>query len=266
MAAQKNIPKDAQVMMAILKEMGVTEYEPRVINQMLEFSYRYITDVLDEAKVYSSHANKKMIDVEDVKLAVQCLLEHSFTSPPPRDLLMDLARQKNSVPLPPIRPYTGPKLPPERYCLTAANYRLKPLRKPSVESSAMPLVLTSSGLSRIGTQQQLSGIGKLSSHSLAGGKLSLNMMGRGAPGQPTITIKPAPTSTVLSVPSSITQVPIIRFNPGQASGATVIGGHMASVTPKVVMSTIITPSQPSVSTVDISSLKRKHEDDDYDAS
>ena len=40
MAAQKNLPKDAQVMMAILKEMGITEYEPRVINQMLEFSYR----------------------------------------------------------------------------------------------------------------------------------------------------------------------------------------------------------------------------------
>ena len=40
MAAEKKLPKDAQVMMAILKEMGVTEYEPRVINQMLEFSYR----------------------------------------------------------------------------------------------------------------------------------------------------------------------------------------------------------------------------------
>jgi len=51
-----------------------------------------------------------------------------------------------------------------------------------------------------------------------------------------------------------------------ASGTTIVGGHMASVTPKVVMSTIITPSQPSISTVDISSLKRKHEDDDYDAS
>lgn len=50
------------------------------------FHTGYITDVLDEAKVYSSHANKKMIDVEDVKLAVQCLLEHSFTSPPPRDV------------------------------------------------------------------------------------------------------------------------------------------------------------------------------------
>lgn len=28
-----------KVMMQILKDMGVTEYEPRVINQMLEFTY-----------------------------------------------------------------------------------------------------------------------------------------------------------------------------------------------------------------------------------
>ena len=32
-------PRDAAVMEAILKEMGVEEYEPNVINQMLEFSY-----------------------------------------------------------------------------------------------------------------------------------------------------------------------------------------------------------------------------------
>ncbi len=35
----KSTPKDAQVMQTILKDMGVTEYEPRVINQMLEFTY-----------------------------------------------------------------------------------------------------------------------------------------------------------------------------------------------------------------------------------
>lgn len=28
-----------QVMAQILKDMGITEYEPRVINQMLEFAY-----------------------------------------------------------------------------------------------------------------------------------------------------------------------------------------------------------------------------------
>ena len=38
--SSKMTPKDALVMASILKEMGVYEYEPRVINQMLEFSYR----------------------------------------------------------------------------------------------------------------------------------------------------------------------------------------------------------------------------------
>lgn len=36
----KSSPRDAQVMSAILKDMGVTEHEPRLINQMLEFTYR----------------------------------------------------------------------------------------------------------------------------------------------------------------------------------------------------------------------------------
>lgn len=36
----KHIPKDAQVIMSIMKDMGIVEYEPRVINQLLEFTYR----------------------------------------------------------------------------------------------------------------------------------------------------------------------------------------------------------------------------------
>ena len=44
-------------------------------------------------------------------------------------LLMDVARHKNKTPLPLIKPYTGPKLPPDRYCLSSANYRLKSLKK-----------------------------------------------------------------------------------------------------------------------------------------
>ena len=46
----------------------------------------YVTDILDDAKVYSAHANKKNIDTEDVRLAIQCKLDHSFTTPPPRDV------------------------------------------------------------------------------------------------------------------------------------------------------------------------------------
>jgi transcription initiation factor TFIID subunit 9B len=36
----KQIPRDAVVMQSLLKEMGVTLNEPRVINQMLDFVYR----------------------------------------------------------------------------------------------------------------------------------------------------------------------------------------------------------------------------------
>lgn len=36
----KHVPKDAQVIVSIMKDMGITEYEPKVINQLLEFTYR----------------------------------------------------------------------------------------------------------------------------------------------------------------------------------------------------------------------------------
>lgn len=32
-------PRDAAVMESILKEMGVEDFDPSVVNQMLEFSY-----------------------------------------------------------------------------------------------------------------------------------------------------------------------------------------------------------------------------------
>ncbi|NXP37372.1 TAF9 factor, partial [Leiothrix lutea] len=85
MASPKSAPKDAQVMAQILKDMGITEYEPRVINQMLEFAYRYVTTILEDAKIYSSHAKKSSVDADDVRLAIQCRTDQSFTSPPPRD-------------------------------------------------------------------------------------------------------------------------------------------------------------------------------------
>jgi transcription initiation factor TFIID subunit 9 len=34
----KSTPKDAQVMAAILRDMGITDYEPRVINQVIFFN------------------------------------------------------------------------------------------------------------------------------------------------------------------------------------------------------------------------------------
>ena len=74
---------------------------------MLEFTYRYVTDILDEAKAYSNHANKKTVDCDDVALAVHSKMDNAFTTPPPRELLLELARTKNSQPLPLIKQGIG---------------------------------------------------------------------------------------------------------------------------------------------------------------
>ncbi|KAK2155710.1 hypothetical protein LSH36_233g06043 [Paralvinella palmiformis] len=241
MTSSKSSPKDAQVMAATLKDMGVAEYEPRVINQMLEFTYRYVTDILDDAKVYSAHANKKNIDTEDVRLAIQCKLDHSFTTPPPRDLLMDIARHKNTNPLPLIKPYTGIKLPPDRYCLAQANYRLKPLKK------NQPQIVQVSGASilpnltpRVAIHSAGTSLVKTSS---LGGTGSLQLVTRGV-SQPTVTIRPAVASTAAT---GSTPVPIIRLTPGNT------------------MSASSTALGSGTSIIKVESLKRKREDeDDYD--
>lgn len=133
----KNIPKDGQVIMAIMKEMGVIDYEPKTIVQLTEFVYRYATSILEEARIYAnnskkkcldsdaSNSKKKFLDVDDVRLALQLTCESTFTSPPPREVLMELAHVKNYSMLPPVKPHCGLRLPPDRYCLSSCNYTLK---------------------------------------------------------------------------------------------------------------------------------------------
>jgi transcription initiation factor TFIID subunit 9B len=52
----------------------------------LLFSQGYIVDVFQDAKVYSEHADKDKLDIEDVRLAIQSRVNHSFTQPPPREV------------------------------------------------------------------------------------------------------------------------------------------------------------------------------------
>jgi len=70
------------------------------------------------------------VDAEDVRLAVQMYAEQNVTSPPGRETLLELARARNSAPLPTPRASSGLRLPPDRHCLTACNYRVKYRPKP----------------------------------------------------------------------------------------------------------------------------------------
>merc|ERR1719322_919717 len=113
------------MIIAIMNDMGITDYEPRVVNQLLEYSYRYVSTMLDDAKTYAAHAQKDIVDIDDIKLAVQMHTDYNMTKTPPRDLMLQVAAECNKIPLPIPREQDGLRLPAERYCLTAPNYRLK---------------------------------------------------------------------------------------------------------------------------------------------
>lgn len=53
----------------------------------MTFFEGYITTVLEDAIVYSKHAGKKDVDADDVQLAIQSRLDHSYTNPPPREVV-----------------------------------------------------------------------------------------------------------------------------------------------------------------------------------
>lgn len=226
----KYIPKDAQVIMSIMKEVGIADYEPRVVNQLLEFTYRYVTSVLDDARVFANHAKKKTIDLEDVRIAVQMQLDKSFTVAPPREALLEIARVKNGNPLPLIKPHCGLRLPPDRYCLSACNYRLKPATKKTAPKTTIsiptPTIKTVTTVKPAANQQ--------------------NVVVKRAPGTIVTVNAPKPSvvpKPVLKFTSGTTKVvkPAVRVTAGPSSQA------------PVKMETDETPS-----------LKRKREDDDFD--
>lgn len=127
----KAIPKDGQVIMAIIKEMGITDYDPKTIIQLTEFVYRYASTVLEDARGIGVISKKKIIDIEDVRTALQLSNESMFISTPPREVLTECSRIKNNVPLPSIKSHCGLRIPADRFCLTSTNYIINSNKKSS---------------------------------------------------------------------------------------------------------------------------------------
>ncbi|KAM6990775.1 LOW QUALITY PROTEIN: transcription initiation factor TFIID subunit 9-like [Passerculus sandwichensis] len=204
--------------------------------QMLEFAYRYVTTILEDAKIYWSHAEMLSVDADHVRLAIQCLTDQSFTSPAPSDFLLDIAHQKNRTPLPLIKPYSGP--------LTAPSYRLKSLQK-RVSSTA----------------------GRITVHRLSVGAMSSR------PSTPTLGTPSAQAVSVsakVGAPASLAgqrfafQIP--SSQPAGKSATPTVQNVL--INPSLIgpENILITTNTVPPSAADPNPLKRKHEDDDdYDA-
>lgn len=279
----KSTPKDALVMAAILKEMGISEYEPRVINQMLEYTYRYITTVLEDATVYSKHAGKKDLDAEDVQLAIQSRLDHSYTNPPPREFLIEIARQKNRHPLPQIQTKSGLRLPPDRYCLTSTNYKVKTQKK-HAQVRANPVVARTISQSAVSTlikatpativtvkmptatpvtATSAGPVINAATAVTAGVTVKKELTGTTVVQKQSVLTTGAPAIQVKSEPgATVTKSQPITGVPAKASQSTGNPASMLTVSALPSMDETVASTQQPL----ITPLKRKHgdEDDDYD--
>ncbi|KAI8085238.1 transcription initiation factor IID, 31kD subunit-domain-containing protein [Thamnidium elegans] len=119
-------PRDARIVSLILQSLGVEDYDPKVVHQLLEFAHRYTSDVFQDSLIYAEHANKNDLDLDDIQLAIQGRVNHSFTTPPPKEFLLELAQEKNKIPLPLIPEKYGIRLPSDKHCLTGINFSIVP--------------------------------------------------------------------------------------------------------------------------------------------
>uniref|UniRef100_A0A8R1E3V9 Transcription initiation factor TFIID subunit 9 n=1 Tax=Caenorhabditis japonica TaxID=281687 RepID=A0A8R1E3V9_CAEJA len=112
--------KEAQSIMGLLTEGGITEYDPRVVSMLMDVQYAVTTKILEMASGLSRHAEKSRIDSDDVQTAAD-MLGVLGSSAPDREKMLLLAQDKNAQPLPAIRHNYGLKLPNDRFCQLQQN-------------------------------------------------------------------------------------------------------------------------------------------------
>ncbi|ODQ63323.1 transcription factor TAFII-31, partial [Nadsonia fulvescens var. elongata DSM 6958] len=141
-------PRDVRLLHLILASMGVNAYQDRVPLQLMDFAYRYTHGVLVDALTYNDHAHapgslsssssanqnnanpssgattNAPLTVDDIRLAIGARVAYQFKPAPPKELLLEMAQERNKRPLPAVHAGHGLRLPPEKYCLTSKEWDL----------------------------------------------------------------------------------------------------------------------------------------------
>lgn len=122
------VPRDVRLLHLIFATQGVLSYQDHVPLQLMDFAHRYTTSVLKDALVYNDHAkggagnSGATVSTDDIRLAIAARTNYQFKPTPPKELMLELAHERNSKPLPQVPPKWGLNLPPEKYCLTARDF------------------------------------------------------------------------------------------------------------------------------------------------
>lgn len=123
-------PKDARIIISIMRSLSINNYEPICVNILLEYINRYVGFLIDETLRFTNHAKREHVDISDVRLGAFMTLEQAFTPPPPQDALLELARGKQNHTIPPYRPTNELCLPPGYHQQKHMNYKLRAVDVP----------------------------------------------------------------------------------------------------------------------------------------
>lgn len=124
----------------ILANMGVTAYQERVPQQLMDFAYRHTSSILQDALHFTSDvyntsgtATKQStassdhgaINLPALRLAVNSRTHYQFTPGLAKEQLQEMAHDRNKIALPPLAADGPLRLPPERYLFTGTSFGLK---------------------------------------------------------------------------------------------------------------------------------------------
>lgn len=135
------LPRDCKLIAVLIEQLCV-DADAQTVPMLYEFFYRYVSEILQDSLILSEHTEKKEINIECIRLAIDAKVSHSFTSPPDISTLSELAAKRNRVPLPITGEKFGLRLPPERHLLIRNNFTCdlgyKKTKVSSKFSSGMP--------------------------------------------------------------------------------------------------------------------------------
>lgn len=89
-------------------------------------SVSVLIQIIQDAEVYAQHASRSSVNLDDLRLAVRAKQNFSFSKPPGRREMAEIAQSRNTEPIPEVKRSYGIALPPDDKTLTSATYQLDP--------------------------------------------------------------------------------------------------------------------------------------------
>lgn len=103
---------------------------------IMDFAYRYTSGILSDAMALTadgygmppsgrSTAQEGTVSYRSLNLSIGSRNNYQFQPTLPKEVLLELAQEKNRIQLPKVEREFGYRLPPERYTLTGSGWNLK---------------------------------------------------------------------------------------------------------------------------------------------